>query len=83
MEDLGTRLSEDKTIGPGIPHKLAFALRVRISSNRSRFLQVDQEPGAAQPDYIGTHVLLNTHAYSLHSCILIPQVVFTATHCLL
>ena len=31
-------------------------------------LPVDQEPGAARPDCIGTHVLLNTHAYTTCSC---------------
>ena len=30
------RPSEDETIGPGVPRKLTFARRVRISSNRSR-----------------------------------------------
>ena len=29
--------SEDETIGPGVPRKLAFAVRVRVSRNRSRF----------------------------------------------
>ena len=27
--------SEDETIGPGVPRKLAFAVRVRVSRNRS------------------------------------------------
>ena len=31
-------------------------------------LLADQEPGAARPDCIGTHVLLNTHAYTTCSC---------------
>ena len=30
--------------------------------------QIMQEPGAARPDCIGTHVLLNTHAYTTCSC---------------
>ena len=30
------RQSEDETIGPGVPRKLAFALCVRVSRNRSR-----------------------------------------------
>ena len=30
--------SEDETIGPGVPRKLAFAVRVRVSRNRSRSL---------------------------------------------
>ena len=30
------RQSEDETIGPGVPRKLAFALHVRVSHNRSR-----------------------------------------------
>ena len=30
------RQSEDETIGPGVPRKLAFALRLPVSRNRSR-----------------------------------------------
>ena len=30
------RRSEDETIGPGVPRKLTFAVRVRVSRNRSR-----------------------------------------------
>ena len=30
------RRSEDEMIGPGVPRKLAFAVRVRLSHNRSR-----------------------------------------------
>ena len=30
------RQCEDETIWPGVPRKLAFALRVRVSRNRSR-----------------------------------------------
>ena len=52
------RVSEDETIGPGVPCKLAFALRVRVSHNHSRSFaggRTDQEPGAARPDCIGTY----------------------------
>ena len=30
------RQSEDETIGPGVPRKVTFAVRVRVSRNRSR-----------------------------------------------
>ena len=43
------RQSEDQTIGPSVPRKLPFPLRVCISCNRSRLLLVDQEPSVAQP----------------------------------
>ena len=41
-------------IGPGVPRKLAFTLRVRVSRNRSRsFASIS---GArSRPDCIGTH----------------------------
>ena len=44
------RVSEDETIGPGVPRKLAFALHVRVSHDRSCSFaggRADQEPDAA------------------------------------
>ena len=54
--------------GPGVPRKLAFALRVRVSRNHSA------GGSGARRGPTGLH---------RHPCILIPQVAFTAAHCLL
>ena len=65
------RQSEDETTGPGVPNKLAFALHTRVSRNRSRFF-AGQSGAWCSPT--GLH---------RHPRILIPQVAFTAAHCLL
>ena len=65
------RRSANEMVGPGVPRKLAFAQRVGVSRiNRSRCFASRswQKPGAARPDCIGTHVLLNTHAYMTCRC---------------
>ena len=54
--------------GPGVPRKLAFALRVRVSRNHSA------GGLGARRGPTGLH---------RHPRILIPQVAFTAAHCLL
>ena len=65
------RQSEDETIGPGVPRKLAFALRVRVSRNSSRSFAG------------GSGARRGPTGLDQHPRILIPQVVFTAAHCLL
>ena len=65
------RQSEDETIGPGVPCKLAFALRVRVSHNHSCSFAGGS---GAWCGLTGLH---------RHPRILLPQVVFTAAHCLL
>ena len=84
------RQSEDKTIGP--PRKLAFALRIRFSRNCSRSFAGGS---GAQWGLTGLYCHPRVAKYTCrmciaasdmaHStaCILIPQVAFTAAHCLL
>ena len=73
------RRSANEMVGPGVPRKLAFAQRVGVSrinrsccfasrSCRSLVWRSQTQAGAARPDCIGTHVLLNTHAYTTCSC---------------
>ena len=71
------RQSEDETIGPGVPRKLAFALHVCVSRNRPRSFAGGS--GAPQDPRVAKYTL----RCFLYSCILIQQVVFTAAHCLL
>ena len=46
------------------PLPCAYAFLVIVPT----LLPADQEPGAARSGCIGTHVLLNTHAYTTCSC---------------
>ena len=65
------RQSEDEPIGPSVPRKLAFTLRVCVSRNRPHSFA---SGSGARRRPTGPH---------RHLHILIPQVVFTAAHCLL
>ena len=90
------RQCEDEMIWPGVPRKLASALRVRVSRNRSHSFAggsrarrgptgLHRHPRILFPQMVfavGAHCLLWTGLHQ-HPRILIPQVVFTAAHCLL
>ena len=61
------RRSANEMVGPGVPctqARLCPACRRFSYKSFPLFCeQIMQKPGAARPDCIGTHVLLNTHAY--------------------
>ena len=69
------RRSANEMVGPGVLRKLAFARRVgvcRINCSRCFVSRSCKSP--AWPDrtaYIGTHVLLNTHAHTTCSCYIV------------